>query len=170
MFCLFPLRKKNNKHLNVCLRSLSTLIILWSLTSEGIPDCSRLLVKIVTKYSGLLPDPPSQSVAQSSGNLSWTRHTGRLVHGQVGIQICVLAMRMWSEDQHQPCYKSIPDLLSLRGEQVKDIPSGPSAKIRTPFHVPSRRGVRMVLSAQVCGLISSHSAGIQDSVLAPLLL
>ena len=48
---------------------------------------------------------------------------------------------------------------------MKDIPSGPSPKIRTPFHVPSRRGVRMVLSAQVCGLISSHSAG--DSGFSP---
>lgn len=72
---------------------------------------------------------------------------------------------MGSEDQQQPCYKSIPDLLSLRGVQVKDIPSGPSPKIRTPFHGPSRCGVRMVLSAQVCGLISSHSAG--DSGFSP---
>lgn len=48
---------------------------------------------------------------------------------------------------------------------MKDIPSGPSPKIRIPFHVPSRCGVRMGLSAQVCGLISSPSAG--DSGFSP---
>ena len=36
---------------------------------------------------------------------------------------------------------------------------------RTPFHVPSRPGVRMVPSAQECGLISSHSVG--DSRFSP---
>ena len=71
-----------------------------------------------------------------------------------------LLWNVWSEDQHQPCYKSIPDLLSLRGVQVKDITSCLSGPL-SMCHLD----IRMVLSAQVCGLISSHSAG--DSGFSP---
>ena len=114
---------------------------------------SALLVEIVTQYSGFFPDPHLRTLGTESRNSLWMSPTDKAGAQPCGILDILLHVR--SEDQYQPCYKSVPDSLSLRGMQVSPV----HTEDQDPIPVPSRRGFKTVLSAQVCGLISSHSAG-----------
>ena len=147
----------------MCLRPFPTLIILWSLTSVD----PSLLVEIVTKYWGLLPDPPSQCRAQSPGIYYEQAVRGGWCAARWESRSVFLLWNVWSEDQHQLCSKSIPDLLSLRGVQVKDIPSCPSGLL-SMFHLDAVSEWCRLLRCVVWSVPIAR--GIQDSVLVLLLL
>ena len=151
----------------MCLRPFPTLIILWSLTSVD-PSLLRTACRDCYK---ILRTPPrstfSECRPQSPGIYYEQAVRGGWCAARWESRSVFLLWNVWSEDQHQLCSKSIPDLLSLRGVQVKDIPSCPSGLL-SMFHLDAVSEWCRLLRCVVWSVPIAR--GIQDSVLVLLLL